>query len=80
MAEDKISCNFIGETQTVNFQKSKLAIKLLLIIVPLALLNFLYMQSDYRSDTLKFKNVPYGIQLANTGSSHEELGIDYSQL
>ncbi len=64
----------------MTFQKSKLAIKLLLIIVPLALLNLLYMQSDYRSDTLKFKNVPYGIQLANTGSSHEELGIDYSQL
>lgn len=64
----------------LKLQKTKLFIKSLIIILPLLVINFLYLNSDYRSDTLKFKNVPYGIQVANTGSSHEELGINYEFL
>ncbi|HCC37130.1 MAG TPA: hypothetical protein DEQ14_05695 [Treponema sp.] len=55
-----------------------------LISVSVGIPNFLYINTNYWkdntvNDTLKFKNVPLHIQLANVGSSHGVRSFDYSR-
>ncbi|GHV93289.1 hypothetical protein AGMMS50268_37920 [Spirochaetia bacterium] len=62
---------------------SKCIALLLLIASSIAVLNYLYIKTTYWKKTVtelteKFKDVPGGIQLANVGSSHGELGFDYT--
>lgn len=63
-------------------------IKVLIIIVPIfcsvGILNFLYVNTNYWKNetdaTLKFKNVPQHIQIANIGSSHGLNSFDYDDI
>ncbi len=51
----------------------KLAFSALILFLPFLLINSLYTYTEFNfsdNDVSKFKNVPYNIQVANTGSSH----------
>ena len=58
----------------------KLIQLILPIIIILVLINSLYMKTEYwktENNMNNFSNIPYNIELANLGSSHELFGIRY---
>lgn len=61
----------------------KTIVLFLLLFFTIAVLNFLYTNTNYWKNTVvieKFENIPEGIQLANVGSSHGERSFDYSDV
>jgi len=61
----------------------KLIIMFFLISISFLGLNYAYIHSNafyIANDTIKFKNVPKGIEICNLGSSHGKRSFDYSEV